>query len=78
MLNGGYYPYDPQKAAALMTQAGLVKVGDRWTMGCRAHGTGNRRDRYPHTQRRDGERSRLSTGRPTQLAGRQEHDDRAD
>jgi ABC-type transport system substrate-binding protein len=32
LLNGGYYPYDPRKAAALMTQAGLVKVGDRWTM----------------------------------------------
>jgi ABC-type transport system substrate-binding protein len=32
VLKDGYYPYDPQKAAALMTQAGLVKVGDRWTM----------------------------------------------
>src|ERR1051326_5718735 len=31
-LSNGYYPYDQQKAAALMTQAGLVKVGDRWTM----------------------------------------------
>lgn len=30
-LDGGYYPYDPQKAEALMQQGGLVKVGDRWT-----------------------------------------------